>query len=81
LRSTDPFEPRGVKIHGKARITHVKGDAGDAEYSEITPERYWRWGIEAPSFDKGKPVMRKVRLEAGRGVSISNANAAERIGL
>ncbi len=51
LGSTDPFEPRGVKIHGKARISHEKGYAGDAEYIEITPERYWSWGIEAPSFD------------------------------
>jgi len=68
LSSTDPFEPRGVKIHGKARITHVKGHTGDGEYIEITPERNWSWGIEAPSFDKGKPVMKKVRPEAGRGV-------------
>ena len=60
LTSTDPWAPRGIKIHGKARITRAEGYAGAGEYIEITPERYWSWGIEAPAFDQGKPVLKKV---------------------
>ena len=59
LTSTDPLEPRGIKLHGKARITQAEGYAGAGEYIEITPDRYWSWGIEAPAFDHGKPVMKK----------------------
>src|SRR5262252_5024118 len=50
LATVDPWEPRGIKIHGSARITQGKGYAGTGEYIEITPERYWSWGIEAPTF-------------------------------
>lgn len=59
--SADPPQPRGIKIHGRVRITHGEGYLGAAEYIELTPERYWSWGIEAPAFDQGKPVMKKVR--------------------
>ena len=57
--SADPPQPRGIKIHGSARIIHGDGYLGQAEYIEITPERYWSWGIEAPAFVDGKPVMKK----------------------
>lgn len=55
----NPREPRGIKIHGKARITEAEGYVGKGEYIEITPDRYWSWGIEAPAFDQGKPVIKK----------------------
>jgi len=61
LPSADPPQPRGIKVHGSARIIQAEGYLGPAEYIEITPERYWSWGIEAPAFDRGKPVMKKVR--------------------
>ena len=57
--SADPPQPRGIKIHGSARIIHGDGYLGQAEYIEIAPERYWSWGIEAPAFVDGKPVMKK----------------------
>ena len=62
LQSVDPWTPRGMKIHGKARIVQREGDLGAGEYIEIVPERYWSWGIDAPTFDQGKPVMKKVRV-------------------
>jgi len=57
---TDPPQPRGIKIHGRARIIAANGYLGPGEYIEITPERHWSWGVEAPAFDQGKPVMKKV---------------------
>jgi pyridoxamine 5'-phosphate oxidase family protein len=57
----EPPEPRGVKIHGRARITQAEGYLGPGEHIEITADRYWSWGIEAPTFDRGKPVIKKVR--------------------
>ncbi len=60
LPSADPPQPRGIKVHGKARITLAEGYRGQAEYIEITPERYWSWGVDAPAFENGKPVMKKV---------------------
>jgi pyridoxamine 5'-phosphate oxidase family protein len=60
--SADPPQPRGIKIHGRARITQADGYLGPGEYIEVTPDRYWSWGIEAPAFDQGKPVMKTVRL-------------------
>jgi pyridoxamine 5'-phosphate oxidase family protein len=60
LPSPDPPQPRGIKIHGTARITEGEGYLGRSEYIEITPDRYWSWGIEAAAFDQGKPVIKKV---------------------
>ena len=41
--SANPPQPRGIKIHGKARIVQADGYAGPGEYIEITPYRYWSW--------------------------------------
>jgi pyridoxamine 5'-phosphate oxidase family protein len=54
-------QPRGIKIHGNARITQAEGYVGPGDYIEVTPDRYWSWGIEAPAFREGKPVIKKVR--------------------
>jgi pyridoxamine 5'-phosphate oxidase family protein len=58
--TADPPQPRGIKIHGRARIVQAEGYLGRTEYIEITPERYWSWGVDAPAFENGKPVMKKV---------------------
>ncbi len=63
LESLDPWSPRGIKIHGTARIIEREGHMGQSEYIEITPQRYWSWGIESPTFVGGKPVIKKVRGE------------------
>jgi pyridoxamine 5'-phosphate oxidase family protein len=43
LKTVDPWRPRGVKIHGRARIV-VRPDG--REIIEVQPERKWSWGIE-----------------------------------
>jgi pyridoxamine 5'-phosphate oxidase family protein len=45
--NADPPQPRGIKIHGEARITQADGYLGNGEYIEIAPNRYWSWGIDA----------------------------------
>ena len=59
--TTEPAQPRGIKIHGKAKIVDATGYAGAGEYIEIIADRYWSWGIDAPTFDQGKPVIKKIR--------------------
>lgn len=46
LASTNPWRPRGIKIHGQAELVHRDGYAGEKTYLKITPERKWSWGIE-----------------------------------
>ena len=60
LPSVSPPQPRGIKVHGTARIVPAEAHLGSTEYIEITPQKYWSWGIEAPAFSDGKPVMKKV---------------------
>ncbi|KAA3646100.1 MAG: PPOX class F420-dependent oxidoreductase [Chloroflexi bacterium] len=50
LASRDPWQPRGIKIHGSADLVERKGYAGEKQYLRIKPERKWSWGIEKPVF-------------------------------
>ncbi len=60
VESTQPWRPRGIKIHGVAELTTKDGRA----HIEINPKEYWTWGIESPIFVDGKPVRQKrVRVE------------------
>ncbi|MFY9615017.1 MAG: PPOX class F420-dependent oxidoreductase [Candidatus Dormiibacterota bacterium] len=43
LASVDPWRPRGVKIHGGARI---RTDSSGREIIVVTPYRKWSWGLE-----------------------------------
>jgi len=56
LASVQPWEARGIKIHGSAEILETSGRATLV----ITPQRSWSWGIEDVAFKDGKPVSRKV---------------------
>ncbi|HEX6116784.1 MAG TPA: PPOX class F420-dependent oxidoreductase [Solirubrobacterales bacterium] len=42
LASTDPWRPRGVKVHGRATIEERDG----REAIRLVPERKWSWGLE-----------------------------------
>jgi pyridoxamine 5'-phosphate oxidase family protein len=42
LASTDPWRPRGIKVHGRAAIEERDG----REMIRLVPERKWSWGIE-----------------------------------
>jgi pyridoxamine 5'-phosphate oxidase family protein len=40
--------PRGIKLHGVARIVQRTGSFGTTEYLAIRPTVSWHWGIEGP---------------------------------
>ncbi len=63
LASTDPWVPRGIKVHGTAEIVEMKG----RPVLVIHPERHWSWGIESEAFIDGKPVSRKVTHTGAAG--------------
>jgi len=65
LPNANPPQPRGIKVHGTTRIILAEAHLGSSEYIEITPQKYWSWGIEAPAFSDGKPIMKKVSLQNG----------------
>ncbi len=44
--SVDPWQPRGVKIYGRAAIILHDGQ----EMIGVTPLQKWSWGIERPVF-------------------------------
>ena len=55
----DGWTPRGVRIHGTARIGERAGPAGPMPVIEVTPTAHWSWGIDAPPFRDGAPVIRR----------------------
>jgi pyridoxamine 5'-phosphate oxidase family protein len=62
LESTNPWRPRGIKIHGIADLTTRHGYVGAATYIRIKPKEKWSWGIEEPALKEGKPVMMKSKV-------------------
>jgi pyridoxamine 5'-phosphate oxidase family protein len=64
LKSLQPYEPRGIKIHGEASIvTREQGHLGPGTYFAITPKVSWSWGIDGPVFQDGKFVPKKITWE------------------
>ena len=53
LLSTQPWRPRGVKIHGMAEVVERTGHFGPGSYLVITPTVSWSWGIEPQAQDGG----------------------------
>ena len=58
LLSTQPWRPRGVKIHGVAEVVERTGHFGPGSYLVITPTVSWSWGIE-PQLQEGAPGPKK----------------------
>jgi pyridoxamine 5'-phosphate oxidase family protein len=48
LKSFQPWQPRGIKIHGIAEVVERNGHLGPGSYLAITPKVSWSWGVEAP---------------------------------
>ena len=71
LATVQPWEPRGLKVHGRAAI--VQRDAGrfgPGAYFAVTPLVSWSWGIEGPVFVAGTFCTHKIvwpGAEAGDG--------------
>jgi pyridoxamine 5'-phosphate oxidase family protein len=59
LKSVQPWQPRGIKIHGIAEIVERNGHLGSGSYLAITPTVSWSWGVEAPTLQEGKPASMK----------------------
>jgi pyridoxamine 5'-phosphate oxidase family protein len=55
LASEQPWQARGIKIHGQAEIVEKNGRLALV----VHPKRLWSWGMEAEAFKDGKPVSRK----------------------
>jgi pyridoxamine 5'-phosphate oxidase family protein len=60
LKTVDPWDPRGIRIHGTADIVSRKGGYmegtghSEATYIRIKPKKKWSWGIEEPVFLEGR---------------------------
>ncbi len=59
LASVQPWQARGIKIHGEAEIVESNGRAS----LTIVPQRLWSWGVDGEAFKDGKPVSRKARRQ------------------
>jgi pyridoxamine 5'-phosphate oxidase family protein len=57
--SLDPPNPRGIKIHGISDLVTHTGYLGPGTYIRIKPLEKWSWGVDEPTFQNGKPVMKK----------------------
>jgi pyridoxamine 5'-phosphate oxidase family protein len=63
LASTDPWQPRGIKVHGVARLESRDGRFGPGEYIVVRPSTSWSWGVAGPAFAEGSIQRRKVHHE------------------
>jgi len=61
IASLEPYEPRGIKMHGSAAIVSRDGRFGPGEYIEFRPRVSWSWGIESPTFTEGNVHFHKSR--------------------
>jgi len=59
LASVQPWQARGIKVHGRAEIVEVNGRASLI----IHPQRLWSWGVDGEAFKDGKPVSRRANHE------------------
>ena len=55
LASVQPWQARGIKIHGKTEIVEINGRLTLA----VRPKRLWSWGMQGVAFAEGRPVSRK----------------------
>ena len=65
LKSTNPWEPRGIRIYGIAdTIDRKEGYMSNTKhpqstYIRIKPIKKWGWGIDEPVFVEGKFNVKK----------------------
>jgi len=60
VESVDPWRPRCIKIHGSADIVTREGQSDANPSLRITPLVKWSMGIDAPAFQGGKPLIKKI---------------------
>ena len=65
LKSTTPWEPRGIRIYGIADTVDRQGgymsnaNHTQSRYIRIRPTKKWSWGIDEPVFVEGKFNVKK----------------------
>lgn len=59
LVTTDPWNPRGLRVYGRAEIVEQTGMFGPGVYFCIVPLISWSWNIEGPTFVNGQFVTHK----------------------
>ena len=52
LLSVRPWNPRGIRIYGRADFVERQGYVGAGTYLRIKPEVSWSWNIESPETRK-----------------------------
>ena len=64
LVSTDSYEPRGIKIHGRADFVSAEDapdvGSGSTHFIRIRPILSWGFGILEPSFQDGRWVTTRL---------------------
>ena len=67
LKTVDPWDPRGIRIHGTADIVtrkdgYMEGTGhSEATYIRIKPKKKWSWGIDEPVFLEGKFNVKRAK--------------------
>ncbi|GER84460.1 hypothetical protein KTAU_30960 [Thermogemmatispora aurantia] len=59
LKSLQPWQPRGIRLHGDAEIVQRQGHLGAGTYLAITPRVSWSWGLEEPGEAAGRAGPKK----------------------
>jgi pyridoxamine 5'-phosphate oxidase family protein len=67
LAATDPWQPRGIKVHGIGSVESREGRFGGGQYIVVRPVTAWSWGIEGPVFVDGKFHTHKTRFRVATG--------------
>ena len=57
LDDEDDGKPRGIKLHGIARIVQRTGRLGFTDYLAVRPTVSWNWGIEGPPVFKNETFI------------------------
>ena len=65
LVTTDPWNPRGIRIYGVAELVEREGRFGPGEYLRITPIISWSWNLGAPDSGRRKFAPRRTVHTAG----------------
>jgi pyridoxamine 5'-phosphate oxidase family protein len=66
LVSVNPWQPRGIRVYGRAEVVEHEGYAGRGDYLRITPQVSWSWNIETPKIFKTVHVTDQAAEERGR---------------
>jgi pyridoxamine 5'-phosphate oxidase family protein len=53
LKSLRPWQPGGIRIHGRAEVVQRQGHLSPGSYLAITPVVSWSWGIEEAGSEQG----------------------------